>query len=231
MNQQSVALYDLNGLRGTKNAHNKLLKIIFGLLVLCFCILQTQAQTLDFSKKSNKTDFLSANSKKISNTYSTAQVNAELMLYAPKAVQAGSSFYLGLKLSHAPHWHTYWKNPGDSGLATELKWTLPAGWTASETLWPLAKKIPIGPLANFGYENEVLLLSAIKVPANLDAYSEGPVVAQLHATWLVCSKECIPQEGQFEITIPLLKAALQNSAEFEQALAQVPSPLKLNKNN
>lgn len=231
MNQHSVALYDLNGFRGIKNAHNTLLKIIFGLLVLCFCILQTQAQTLDFSKKSNKTDFLSANSKKISNTYSTAQVNAELMLYAPKAVQAGSSFYLGLKLIHAPHWHTYWKNPGDSGLATELKWTLPAGWTASETLWPLAKKIPIGPLVNFGYENEVLLLSAIKVPANFDASSDGPVVVQLHATWLVCSKECIPQEGQFEITIPLRKAALQNSAEFEQALAQVPSPLKLNKNN
>jgi thiol:disulfide interchange protein/DsbC/DsbD-like thiol-disulfide interchange protein len=231
MNQQSVDLYDLNGFRGNKTAASRLFKIIVGLLVLCFCILQTQAQTLDFSKKSNKTDFLSSNSKKVSTTYSTAQVNAELMLYAPKAVQAGSSFYLGLKLSHAPHWHTYWKNPGDSGLPTELKWTLPTDWTASETIWPLAKKIPIGPLANFGYENEVLLLSAIKVPANFDASSDGPVVAQLHAKWLVCSKECIPQEGLFEITIPLLKPALQNRAEFEQALAQVPSPLKSNKNN
>lgn len=231
MNQHSVALYDLNGFRGIKNTHNKLLKIIFGLLVLCFCILQTQAQTLDFSKKSNKTDLLLGSSKKVSNTFSTAQVNAELMLYAPKAVQAGSSFYLGLKLSHAPHWHTYWKNPGDSGLATELKWTLPADWTASETQWPLAKKIPIGPLANFGYENDVLLLSAIKVPANFDASSDGTMVAQLHAKWLVCSKECIPQEGQFEITIPLLKTAVQNSAEFEQALAQVPRPLKSHKNN
>lgn len=231
MNQQSVALYDLNGFTGNKSAVSRLFKIIIGLLVLCFCILQTQAQTLDFSKKSNKTDFLSANSKKISNTYSTAQVNAELMLYAPKAIKAGSSFYLGLKLSHAPHWHTYWKNPGDSGLATELQWTLPAAWTAGEIQWPLAKKIPIGPLANFGYENEVLLLSTIKVPANFDASSDGPVVAQLHAKWLVCSKECIPQEGQFEITIPLLQTALQNSAEFEQALAQVPRPLKPYKSN
>jgi thiol:disulfide interchange protein DsbD len=231
MNQQNVALYDLNGFRGNKTAISGLFKIIFSLLILCFCILQTQAQTLDFSKKSNKTDFLSAGSKKAGTNYSTAQVKAELMLYAPKAIKAGSSFYLGLKLSHAPHWHTYWKNPGDSGLATELQWTLPGTWKAGETQWPLAKKIPIGPLANFGYENEVLLLSAIKIPANFDASSDGTMVAQLHAKWLVCSKECIPQEGQFEITIPLLQTALQNSTEFEQALAQVPRPLKSRKNN
>ena len=231
MNQQSVALYDFNGFRGNKTAISRLFQTMIGLLILCFCILQTQAQTLDFSKKSNKTDFLSTNSKKLSTSYSTAQVNAELMLYAPTAIKAGSSFYLGLKLNHAPHWHTYWKNPGDSGLATELQWSLPADWTAGETQWPLAKKIPIGPLANFGYENEVLLISAIKIPANFNPSSDEPMVVQLHAKWLVCSKECIPQEGQFEITIPLLKAALQNSAEFEQALAQVPRPLKSHKNN
>ena len=55
-----------------------------------------------------------------SSVVQTEQVRAELVAYAPRGVQAGQTFWLGLKLSHQPHWHTYWKNPGDSGLPTEL---------------------------------------------------------------------------------------------------------------
>ena len=84
------------------------------------------------------------------------QVQVELLAHAPQGVQPGQTLWLGLQIRHAPHWHTYWQNPGDSGLPTQLQWQLPAGLQAGEIAWPLPKKIPIGTLANYGYEDTVL---------------------------------------------------------------------------
>jgi len=77
--------------------------------------------------------------------------------YAPEGVVAGRPLWLGLALTHQPEWHTYWKNAGDSGLPTELAWQLPVGLSAGEIAWPVPRKIPIGNLANYGYEGAVLL--------------------------------------------------------------------------
>ena len=95
--------------------------------------------------------------------FKTEQVRAELMLHAPQGVQVGQTFWLGLQIQHQPHWHTYWQNPGDSGLPTRLQWQLPAGLQAGDIVWPLPKKIPIGTLANYGYENQVLLAVPVTV--------------------------------------------------------------------
>ena len=83
---------------------------------------------------------------------STPQVRAELVAHAPQGLGDGKTVQLGLLLAHQPQWHTYWKNPGDSGLPTRLTWTLPAGVSVSEIQWPTPGKLPLGPLMNFGYE-------------------------------------------------------------------------------
>jgi thiol:disulfide interchange protein DsbD len=82
-----------------------------------------------------------------------AQIRAELVAHAPQGIGPGKPLWLGLQLRHATGWHTYWKNPGDSGLPTELHWTLPSGWQASAIEWPLPQRVQIGALANYGYEN------------------------------------------------------------------------------
>src|SRR3981189_4016684 len=46
------------------------------------------------------------------------------------AIAPGQSFWVALELDIRDGWHTYWRNPGDSGQATTLKWQLPAGFTA-----------------------------------------------------------------------------------------------------
>ena len=149
-----------------------------------------------------------------------AQIRAELLAHAPQGLGPGRPFLLGLQLRHASGWHTYWKNPGDSGLATELQWTLPAGWQAAAIQWPLPQRIQIGDLANYGYEGEVLLPVAVTVGAQPPGTSEVDV--KLHASWLVCRQECIPQEGDFTLRLPLASSYAAHGAEFSAALAAVP---------
>ena len=158
-------------------------------------------------------------------TVKTDQVRAELLAHAPQGIQAGQSFWLGLQIQHQPHWHTYWQNPGDSGLPTRLQWKLPAGLQAGEIAWPLPKKIPIGTLANYGYEGTVLLPVAVTVGPDFKAPVVGPLKIQLQAEWLVCRQECIPQEGQFELSLPVQSATALHSGLFDAAQKQRPQAL------
>ncbi|MFN6170590.1 MAG: protein-disulfide reductase DsbD domain-containing protein, partial [Burkholderiales bacterium] len=94
----------------------------------------------------------------------TPHVEAQLVA-RHTTFQPGKPIEAALRLKIIDHWHTYWRNPGDSGLPTKLKWTLPEGFTAGEIQWPYPKKLPLGPLMNFGYEGEVLHLVNIQTPA------------------------------------------------------------------
>ena len=157
----------------------------------------------------------------------TEQVRAELVAFAPQGIAKDKPLTLGLVLQHQPHWHTYWKNPGDSGLPTELKWSLPKGMVAGEPQWPTPTRIRIGRLANFGYENTVLL----PVPVNLTPGFAGnadatDVTVRLKATWLVCRQECIPQEGEFALNLAMQGSTSTHAAEFNAALEHRTAPLQ-----
>ena len=149
----------------------------------------------------------------------TPQVKAELMAHAPDGVAAGKPLWLGLKLQHAPHWHTYWKNPGDSGLPTTLAWQLPEGVQAGEIEWPTPAKLPLGPLLNFGYEGTLLLTVPVTVPAG---FSGNTLDVKLRADWLVCKDVCIPEGGDFTLRVPVQAATGGNAALFEATRAAVP---------
>jgi thiol:disulfide interchange protein/DsbC/DsbD-like thiol-disulfide interchange protein len=151
----------------------------------------------------------------------TDQVRAQLIAHAPEGVQPGATLWVGLKLEHIPHWHTYWKNAGDSGLPTTLNWTLPAGVTAGDIDWPTPQRLPLPPLLNFGYEGTVVL----PVPVTISGNPSNPVRVKLSADWLVCEVECIPQSGTFELDVPAHRPTLTHAADFERALAARPADL------
>ncbi len=153
----------------------------------------------------------------------TPQVRAELLAFAPDGVEPGKPVMVGLQIAHQPEWHTYWKNSGDSGQPTDLVWTLPAGVTAGEIAWPTPKKIPIGTLANYGYEGTVLL----PVPLEVSGLFKPGLLAndlevKLKAVWLVCKQECIPEEGEFAIKIPVKGSTALSAPAFEATKAASP---------
>ncbi len=153
----------------------------------------------------------------------TPQVKAQLLAYAPDGVEVGKTVMVGLQITHQPEWHTYWKNSGDSGQPTELQWTLPAGVSVGPVQWPTPKKIRIGTLANYGYEGTVLL----PVPLEISQMFQPGVLSsaldiKLKAVWLVCKQECIPQEGEFALNIPLKGSTALSAGAFAAAKAASP---------
>ncbi len=156
---------------------------------------------------------------------STPQIRAELVAHAPQGVQSGQTLWVGLQLTHQPEWHTYWRNPGDSGLPTQIELNLPAGITAGEVQWPLPHKQKAGSLTNYGFEKTVLLAVPLTVSAQYKPNATQTLELQARANWLVCRLECIPQEGDFALRIPTNSSFAPNAAAFEAVLAEQPQRL------
>jgi thiol:disulfide interchange protein len=127
-----------------------------------------------------------------------SHVRVEL-LAEPSAVSAGVPFFVALKMSHDPGWHTYYKEPGDSGLPTKVQWRLPEGFTAGEIQWPLPQKIVLPPLVNFGYKGEAALLTLISPPRALDGQQ---VTLAGRVSWLECKEECVPGQADVSVVVP-----------------------------
>ncbi len=149
----------------------------------------------------------------------TPQVRAELVAHAPEGVLPGKPLWLGLKIEHKREWHTYWKNPGDSGLPTKLNFTLPEGLQAGPVQWPTPSRLPTGPLMNYGYADTLLLPVPVTVPAGFGAES---LDVKLQAEWLVCRDVCIPEGGEFSLRLPARAATAGHAALFASAQAAVP---------
>lgn len=155
---------------------------------------------------------------------STPRVTATL-LSSRDAVAPGERFEVALVQKIAPGWHTYWQNPGDSGEPTRIEWALSQGVTAGEIQWPAPKAIPVEPLVNFGFEGTLLLPVEIAVPQ--DARPGERLTLKANATWLVCEKICIPEEGAFTLDLPVAQAAVVDEAaqaRIDTARAGLPVP-------
>jgi thiol:disulfide interchange protein DsbD len=131
--------------------------------------------------------------------------HVHVQLISPDAqLHAGNANNVGLYFKLEPGWHVYWKNPGDAGEPPHIKWTLPKGITASPLQFPVPKRLPLGPLMDFGYENEVLFPLKLDVSGSASA---GPAVLHSKVDWLVCRGSCIPERTELEITRSVAPAA------------------------
>lgn len=157
-------------------------------------------------------------------TAMTPTLNARVALVADHAsVVPGQSFKAGLRIVHDKGWHTYWANPGDSGLPTRFDWTLPAGASAGAIEWPLPERLLASGLTNFGYSDALLLPATLRVPT--DAVAGSRFRATLRARWLICEEACIPDEATLTLDLPIEAAprASVDAADFEATAARVPA--------
>lgn len=135
-----------------------------------------------------------------------------MQLVAPSStLPRGAAQNAGLYFKLEQGWHVYWKNAGDSGEPPRIRWTLPAGITAGPLEFPPPARLPLGPLMDFGYENEVLFPFTLAADASA---ASGPATLRAHVSWLVCREVCIPGKADLEVT-RTVTAASEGSAPVE----------------
>jgi len=128
------------------------------------------------------------------NSADAPHVHVQLVVL-PQGLKPGETAAAGLYFKLEPGWHIYWKNAGDAGEPPHMRWTLPAGITAGALKFPAPKRLPLGPLMDFGYEDEVLFPFALDVTKTANS---GPAVLHAKVDWLVCQNSCIPGKAELE---------------------------------
>jgi thiol:disulfide interchange protein/DsbC/DsbD-like thiol-disulfide interchange protein len=147
------------------------------------------------------------------------------LLADTKGIAPGQTFTMGVLMDMDRGWHTYWKNPGEAGLATRIFWTLPEGFKAGDILWPLPHKyIEEGDVLTLGYAGENMLLVHLTAPSNLRPGSRVTVLARIE--WLECERICVPGEANLELSLPVVKGNPERDhvALFSSYERQVPPP-------
>lgn len=150
-----------------------------------------------------------------------------MQLVSPEAQLHPGSNNAGLYFKLESGWHVYWRNPGDAGEPPHIKWTLPGGITAGPLEFPIPKRLPLGPLMDFGYEDEVLFPFQVSVADN----ASGTAVLRAKVDWLVCRGSCIPEKTELEITRPVASGSPEGtSVQPDQAIwsrlaNDLPQPL------
>lgn len=135
-----------------------------------------------------------------SSAYAQNDTHVTIRLLPEKtALGAGETFTVGIEQTIEKGWHTYWLNPGDSGTAARIAWSgTEDDIDAAPIVWPTPKKLPMGPLVNFGYENKVILLQDITLPKTL---AEEPTTITATIDILVCEEICIPETHEASFVI------------------------------
>ena len=131
-----------------------------------------------------------------SSSVDTDHVHVQLL--SPWPFDHGDSNKVGLYFKLEPGWHVYWKNPGDAGLPPHVAWTLPAGITAGPMQFPAPKRLPLGPLMDFGYEDEVLFPMDVNVAETMPL---GQVELHAKVDWLVCRESCVPGKADLGLRV------------------------------
>lgn len=137
------------------------------------------------------------------------------------AVAPGGNFTLGIRFTIKPHWHIYWKNPGEAGDATRVKLSGPAGLGFGDVQFPLPTKIESDGGVTYGYEKEVMLMVPVTVSKD---FATGETTIRAELTWQSCKDTCIDGEAKVALTLPVgPRAGAANRVLFETWRGRLPA--------
>ena len=167
----------------------------------------------------------------VSNSADVPHVHVQLVFPIPHVFPDGGTNNAGLYFKLEPGWHVYWLNPGDSGEPPRISWILPNGFRVGPLEFPAPARLPLGPLMDYGYENEVLFPFQIDAASGLNSGSK--ITLDANVNWLVCREVCIPEKAQLEEELDVLSRAGGDTSLYfgpdqdlwNRLANQVPQPL------
>lgn len=150
--------------------------------------------------------------------YTTAELRSEYTTVTP-----GQTFYLAVSLTPIKHWHTYWKNPGDSGLAPTFDWDVDdeAATVSKDVLWPKPIRFDVGPLINYGYSDKATTFHAVSIDPDVNVGET--IEIELDLNWLVCEEACVPEstELSLELSVAAVAVKSKDNAALIEALKKI----------
>jgi len=141
------------------------------------------------------------------------------------SITPGVTFQIALHMKMAPGWHSYYSNPGESGMATKIVWDLPKGFKAGPIKWPMPKRIEVGGVAQFVYEHEVWLVTDISTPSKY-WNTQRPLPILANVSWLLCSEVCVPQKSKLYVNVPDESGYTRMNPAFTPAANAIVDPAK-----
>ncbi|MEC9228043.1 MAG: protein-disulfide reductase DsbD domain-containing protein, partial [Verrucomicrobiota bacterium] len=138
------------------------------------------------------------------------------------AIVPGEEFDLAIRFDLEEEWHIYWRNPGASGLGSEINWTLPDSIEAAEVQWPAPNRIELGGLINYGSEDEAVFIVTMKASKTLLPGQSIPIAAEI--SWLICKDVCLPGDASLERSLPVDEVSAQSKEAPVFARARASQP-------
>jgi DsbC/DsbD-like thiol-disulfide interchange protein len=154
----------------------------------------------------------SARASAASIPHGTVDLIAESQWIAP-----GNQTYFGLNFQLEKGWHIYWVNPGDSGQPPRVEWHIPAGLSAGELEWPAPRRLGTSTIVDFGYDNAVMLLVALRTSSTIQANQAAQIGAGLRV--VVCKDICIPGKARVSLTLPIKSMPPEPDARSSELFA------------
>lgn len=153
------------------------------------------------------------------------QPNTRVELLAEsRAPRAGETVTIAVAMTTRPGWHSYWKNPGDSGIETRASWTLPRGFAVSGFRYPVPKTFVVAGIMNHVHDGESVLLADLTVPKD----ATGAFDLRGRLEWLVCDDSiCVPEAAELVLPLRIGDGTADPAAAplFARARAAMPVPL------
>jgi DsbC/DsbD-like thiol-disulfide interchange protein len=112
----------------------------------------------------------------------------------------GSTVLVGIRMTPRAGWHGYWSNPGDSGIATTVRWSAPGRVSFGPLLHPAPTLLSADGIDSYVHEGEHILLAPMRVPASLVEGAAVPIVA--HLNWAACTAtQCVPLRATLRLDL------------------------------
>lgn len=149
----------------------------------------------------------------------SARIVPEVEAFVP-----GEPFAVAIELSLERGWHTYWTNPGDSGMSPSIEWKLPPGWSAGELELPTPARIVDDEMVTFGYEDRVTYVATLSPPRD----ASGKLDLEAELSLLVCKEVCLPVNLTLRASLPAgqeARPAPEGRKLVEEARSRRPVPL------
>lgn len=151
---------------------------------------------------------------------SKSHVEADL-LAGHSQIEKGKAFQLGVHLKMHDHWHTYFENPGFSGLPTTLNVEAVDGLEIQKLQFPFPSTfVDNAGFITYGYDKETLLIADAVYNGDADQ-----ITLQATIDWLECREQCIPGSRKVTLKLPVGKAEPAHENIFETYNAMIPQPL------